>query len=385
MEIILNVDQLPTDRPIIIYGAGKGGRIVLGRLAENTRAKVEAFVDAAPCGAVCGVPVIAADAFMRDVGDRVVVIASQHYREIAQALASHGVGLVFNAYPVVLEGLLEELRSQLALAEVVDGFQINLYRQRALALATRLFGPPEPVPTPARKMPDALRDAYAMGGRAAITERYRDDAYPQNHPLIYTDVMIDACLARVEEGKNGIYGETDVWLRQALAQFPVAGREVGVVGSISPWYEAICLAHEGRPTTVDYNPIISESARLRTMTLAEWSAAPVYFDDVISISSIEHDGLGRYGDPLDPDGDIKAMAGLRRMVRPGGRLFLAVPIGRDQVAFNAHRIYGRARLPLLLQGWSVVDHFGFQDAHLDLDGGVQPVFVLTPAPSGEAL
>jgi SAM-dependent methyltransferase len=54
---------------------------------------------------------------------------------------------------------------------------------------------------------------------------------------------------------------------------------------------------------------------------------------------VEHVGLGRYGDPLDPGGDLKAMAELRRVLAPGGSLLFVVPVGRPRVQFNAHRIY----------------------------------------------
>ena len=54
---------------------------------------------------------------------------------------------------------------------------------------------------------------------------------------------------------------------------------------------------------------------------------------------IEHVGLGRYGEPLDPDGDLKAIAELRRVLSPGGNLLFVVPVGKPRVQFNAHRIY----------------------------------------------
>ncbi len=41
------------------------------------------------------------------------------------------------------------------------------------------------------------------------------------------------------------------------------------------------------------------------------------FDLVLSISSFEHDGLGRYGDPLNPDGDMTAMRNTRRLLKQG--------------------------------------------------------------------
>lgn len=56
--------------------------------------------------------------------------------------------------------------------------------------------------------------------------------------------------------------------------------------------------------------------------------------------TVEHVGLGRYGDPIDPGGDLKAIAELKRVVAPGGSLLFVVPIGfKPKIMFNAHRIY----------------------------------------------
>lgn len=54
---------------------------------------------------------------------------------------------------------------------------------------------------------------------------------------------------------------------------------------------------------------------------------------------VEHIGLGRYGDPLDPNGDLKAIAELKRVLAQGGSLLFVVPIGTPKILFNAHRIY----------------------------------------------
>ena len=64
--------------------------------------------------------------------------------------------------------------------------------------------------------------------------------------------------------------------------------------------------------------------------------------EVISLSCmhvIEHIGLGRYGDPMDPTGDLKAAHELQRVVARGGQLLLVAPVGRPRIIFNAHRIY----------------------------------------------
>lgn len=54
---------------------------------------------------------------------------------------------------------------------------------------------------------------------------------------------------------------------------------------------------------------------------------------------IEHIGLGRYGDPLDTEGDLKAMAELKRVLSIRGSLLFVVPVGKPKIVFNAHRIY----------------------------------------------
>lgn len=58
------------------------------------------------------------------------------------------------------------------------------------------------------------------------------------------------------------------------------------------------------------------------------------------LSVIEHIGLGRYGDKLDPLGSFKAFAEVTRVVKKGGHFILAVPVGAKAAClFNAHRIF----------------------------------------------
>jgi SAM-dependent methyltransferase len=70
---------------------------------------------------------------------------------------------------------------------------------------------------------------------------------------------------------------------------------------------------------------------------------------------VEHVGLGRYGDTLDPEGDRKAVAELARVVAPGGDLLFVVPIGRPRVQFNAHRIFSYRQVVEAFPGFSLVE------------------------------
>ncbi|MBW4605051.1 MAG: DUF268 domain-containing protein [Calothrix sp. FI2-JRJ7] len=57
------------------------------------------------------------------------------------------------------------------------------------------------------------------------------------------------------------------------------------------------------------------------------------------LHTIEHIGLGRYADPIDPLGYLKGMKELERVIAPGGKLYFSTPIGNERVEFNAHRIF----------------------------------------------
>jgi len=98
-------------------------------------------------------------------------------------------------------------------------------------------------------------------------------------------------------------------------------------------------------------------------------------DLAISISCIEHVGLGRYGDKLDPDGDIKMTQNIRKLLKPGGILIFAIPIGRAEVVWNAHRCYNEYRLGKLLEGFEKIDELGELRMKKHSNHVTQPVVV----------
>jgi SAM-dependent methyltransferase len=62
-------------------------------------------------------------------------------------------------------------------------------------------------------------------------------------------------------------------------------------------------------------------------------------ESLSSLHAVEHFGLGRFGDPVDPEAPFKAMRALARILRPGGRLYFSVPVGIERLEFNAHRVF----------------------------------------------
>lgn len=217
-----------------------------------------------------------------------------------------------------------------------------------------------------------------------------------------------------------IYGpETNKMFFQALGRYRVQGKHVLVVGSESPWIEAMCLVFGAASvTTVDYSPPQVQYPNLHAISLRDLDrrtsstanstgthsadanstlttstgtnstgpgdsqAQRKQYDAVFCYSSLEHDGLGRYGDPVDPDADLALMRRLKRVISDKGVLFLGVPMGKDSLVFNLHRIYGPIRFPKLVQGWRRVALFGGSMPKLfkqRLNHYRQPLHVLRPA------
>lgn len=97
--------------------------------------------------------------------------------------------------------------------------------------------------------------------------------------------------------------------RKVLRLYPVKGKDVLVVGSQKPWAEAIALAHGAKSiVTVDFNPpMVVNFPQMISCHVSDLGKRGELFDVIVSYSSLEHDGLGRYGDPIHPNGDLMRM------------------------------------------------------------------------------
>ena len=93
-------------------------------------------------------------------------------------------------------------------------------------------------------------------------------------------------------------------------------------------------------------------------------------DSISSLHAAEHFGLGRYSDRVDPTACFTFMRSLERVLRPGGRLYFSVPIGRERVDFNAHRVFSPATIVDSFERLSLVSFSAVDDAgnlHEDVD------------------
>lgn len=222
------------------------------------------------------------------------------------------------------------------------------------------------------------KDEFSLNKKIPFSDWYLDEANVNvNH--LYTEPVYRKLRQMAQSRQTNYYGKTDEWLYQALAEHPIVGKSVLIIGTLMPWYESIALEHGCKSCTVlEYRDQECDFENIEIIHPSKIGDRK--FDCVFSISSYEHDGLGRYGDPLKPNGDLESMRDIKKNVVDGGYMYLAVPMGKDEIVWNAHRVYGKVRLPLLIQDWELISKYGIRDEMWEerygKDCPPQPVLVL---------
>lgn len=181
-------------------------------------------------------------------------------------------------------------------------------------------------------------------------------------------------LTKAKGLKAVVFGSTEPWIETWLIY-------LGITEVVTSEYNDLTYEHDQIVTISGGSKrLVDESIMTRDGSMKSYLG---YFDIAVSMSSFDHDGLGRYGDPLNPDGDIIAMNDVLKLLKPKGKFFLSVPIGPDVIVWNLQRRYGLIRLPMLLKGWSIIDRVGWDEMKLDQPASYrqtfEPILVLRPA------
>lgn len=189
-----------------------------------------------------------------------------------------------------------------------------------------------------------LREFRRLGGRADADE--------------LAPVFFDAD-PRTQSG-GGHYFYQDVWALNRVAELrpaehhDVGSRIDGFVGQVT----AICpvVYWDIRPPSVKLSKFEFRAGSILRLPIPDRS--------IVSLSCLhtaEHIGLGRYGDPIDPDGTTKALQELMRVLAPGGQLLFSMPVGRERTCFNAQRIWHPERPCKTLRGLELAEFSAVND------------------------
>jgi SAM-dependent methyltransferase len=184
-------------------------------------------------------------------------------------------------------------------------------------------------------------------------KEYKRLAPPNMKPaldLLYPCIGEDAVKTPMEP----VYFYQDAWAFERIVQRrPQAHVDVG------SHHKFVALLSKVVPVTmVDIRPLSLplDSLHFRQGTILDLPFENGSVSSISSLCVVEHIGLGRYGDPLDPHGTEKAIAELKRVLAPGGHLYLSFPVSdEDVIHFNAGRILAIKHLSQLLEPLQVVD------------------------------
>jgi hypothetical protein len=108
--------------------------------------------------------------------------------------------------------------------------------------------------------------------------------------------------------------------------------------------------YDYRPAQLQLPGFTSDFADLAQLPFADASVT-----SISCMHTIEHIGLGRYGDAIDPNGDLKAINELKRVVAPNGSLLFVTPVGKPKIEFNAHRIYSYEQITSYFTGMQLTE------------------------------
>jgi hypothetical protein len=114
------------------------------------------------------------------------------------------------------------------------------------------------------------------------------------------------------------------------------------IGSRIDGFIAHLLAMEVDVTLIDIREFPGVVEGLHTIIDDAATLGQVPNDSIESMSalcSLEHFGLGRYGDTIDPEACFKCFGEIPAKMRKGGNLYVSVPVGKERLQFNAHRIF----------------------------------------------
>jgi len=206
----------------------------------------------------------------------------------------------------------------------------------------------------------AVNAFKGIPGYLADLARFR-----RNMPECLGKIRYNPCLSDRFDSSGtacGHYFHQDLFVAQRIFEcqpqkhVDIGSRIDGFVAHVASFREIEVF--DIRPNKVFINNIRFIQSDLMMPIAPEWNS---YSDSVSCLHAIEHFGLGRYGDPLDHDGFTKGMENIYKICKPGGKIYLSLPIGPQRVEFNAHRVFSTRLLWELFEKRYEIISFSFVD------------------------
>lgn len=152
-----------------------------------------------------------------------------------------------------------------------------------------------------------------------------------------------------------LWGARKVFKSGVRRHYDIGSRLDGFIAHCLPFCEIVML--DIRPLSMQIQNLQFQQTNCMDMNqISDGSIA-----SLSSFHAIEHFGLGRYGDPIDPLGHQKAIAEMKRIICDDGSIYFSVPIGMQRIEFNAHRIFDPLEIIRLFEGFELVEFSAIDD------------------------
>ncbi len=225
----------------------------------------------------------------------------------------------------------------------------------------RLIGPARRLPPIVPQIGVRLLHAASTPGAAVryLRDRRAYDRLPGAEPLRWRDTFPQLSDRLTTSPFDRHYFFQDVWAARQVARLsPERHVDVGSRVDYVGFLTTICDV-----AFVDIRPLTAQLDRLESIegSVVDMPFADRSLQSVSCLHVAEHVGLGRYGDPLDPNGTRKAAAELQRVLMPGGQLLFSLPVGRPRVCFNAHRIHDPCDVVEMFDELQLIEFSGVDD------------------------
>ncbi len=181
-----------------------------------------------------------------------------------------------------------------------------------------------------RGVPDFLRDRFAfrkgydgkMKLMPCLNDRYEEGGATKSE-YFWQDLLVARAIYEANPNKH----------------VDIGSRVDGFVAHVASFRE--CEVFDVRPISTIVPGVVFRQADLMnsaSLTMASERGGG-YCDSLSCLHALEHFGLGRYGDPINPYGYQLGIANMAKLLHTGGTFYLSVPIGQERVEFNANWVF----------------------------------------------
>lgn len=144
----------------------------------------------------------------------------------------------------------------------------------------------------------------------------------------------------MEAGSMDQYFWQDLWAAQLICKanpkkhYDIGSRIDGFIAHLATFRDNVVLI-DIRPLNKKIPNVVFHQDDATNLNNIESNS----IESLSALCSLEHFGLGRYGDPVDPSACFKAFKSIQRVMKTGGKIYIAVPIGFEHLEFDAHRVF----------------------------------------------